>query len=98
MSARARMPFTFHVVTFIRGGRGRGGEPDPPESALSSGGALLQLADAHVAQGQRAFVVALDRDVPLLRAPIVRPVLELAGLHLRFPVRAPELVFHDLLP
>src|SRR3954452_10465845 len=59
---------------------------------------LLQLSNADVAKRKRAVVVSLERDVPLLCAAVIRPVLELAGLHLGFPVRTPQLVFEGLGP
>src|SRR6185436_11328034 len=51
------------------GPEGRDLSPDPRESQAER--RLLQLADADVAQGQLTLVVALDRDVTLLRAPVV---------------------------
>src|SRR3954465_13686945 len=57
---------------------------------------LLQLSNADVAKRKRAVMVPLERDVPLLGAAVIRPVLELAGLHLGFPVRTPQLVFDGL--
>ena len=41
-------------------------------------------------------MIALQPDVAPLRAAELRPVFELGGLHLRFPIRAPEFVFDDL--
>src|SRR5262249_40360045 len=57
---------------------------------------LFQLADADVAKCERPLVIALQRDVALLRAAVVRVVDELARLDLGFPVRAPQLVLEQL--
>ena len=42
-------------------------------------------------------MVALDADIAPRHASVVRPHVKLAGAHLCFPVRAPELVFEQLL-
>ena len=54
------------------------------------------FSDASIAKGQRAGVVALQRDVSALGAAEIRIHRELAGLDFRFPIGAPELVLEQL--
>src|SRR5688500_19296481 len=56
----------------------------------------FDLANLDVAQGQVTPVIALDRDVAAHRPAVVRPVLELAFLHLRLPLRTQRLILDDL--
>src|SRR5215475_14550105 len=59
---------------------------------------LGQLADADVADCQRAGVIALNTDEPRRRQPVVRVLGELARRDTLLPVLAPELVLDDLHP
>src|SRR3954447_25887744 len=59
---------------------------------------LLDLADTNVAEGERAFVVALERNVSAPRTTVVRVGDELAGFHLGQPVGAFELILEQLHP
>src|SRR5262245_44259510 len=57
---------------------------------------LVEVADPDISKRERTFVIALQPDVASLRAAELRPVFELGGLHLRFPIQTPELVLDDL--
>src|SRR5829696_10136729 len=64
---------------------------------VSKGGGSRQGPNSHVADRELAVVITLDSDVAAGESPVFRPLRELAGLDLGFPVGAPNLVFHHLL-
>src|SRR5215211_6819934 len=66
-------------------------------ASTSRGWRSWQRPDLDVSEREHAVVVALDGEVAGLGPPVVGPVVELAGLHLRLPIRAPQFVLHDLL-